>query len=205
MAPAERNSPEQPILRDRARGVVSCDQAFEQLYALYAPVVLGWLSLRVEATEVDDLFQDVWTVFYGRWRRWQFLLEMMAPEARPVLSFLFRTCHFVLQGHRRRAAHVQEPLEAVEVPDGARGPDRLLQCAEFGRCLALARKICSHEELDVLMAKLAGVPAREIARTLSMTEAVVDHQFRNAVARLQKRLRVEGARRERRKNAQAQR
>jgi DNA-directed RNA polymerase specialized sigma24 family protein len=40
----------------------------------------------------------------------------------------------------------------------------------------------------VLLAKLAGVPAREIARALSVTESTVDHKFRNAIARLQKRL-----------------
>ena len=193
MEPPKTASPEPSILRARTRGEVSADAAFEQLYALYAPVVLGWLMMRVRAAEADDLFQDVWIVFYNRWRRWQCLPEMEAPEARPVLSFLFRTCHYVLQGHRRRAARVHESLESVEVPDGSAGARHMDQQVEFGRCLELARKLCSPEEVDVLLAKLAGVPAREIARTLNITEPVVDHRFRDAIARLQEQLQPKAA------------
>jgi DNA-directed RNA polymerase specialized sigma24 family protein len=69
MAPADAASPEQPILRSRARGEVSCGAAFERLYALYAPAVLAWLVLRVEKSDADDLAQDVWAIFYQRWRR----------------------------------------------------------------------------------------------------------------------------------------
>ena len=49
----------------------------------------------VGPTAVDDLAQDVWLIFYSRFRRWEFGTEMESPEARPVLSFLFRTCQFV--------------------------------------------------------------------------------------------------------------
>jgi len=168
---------------------MSPDAAFEQFYTLYAPAVLGWLTLRLERADAEDLFQDVWSIFYRRWQRWEFLSEMKAPDARPVLSFLYRTCHFALQGHRRRATRPAEALDDVEISDGLRGTDGLLQQIELGRCLALARKICPAQELDVLLAKLAGVPARDIARTLQVTEPVVDHHFRNAIARLRKELR----------------
>ena len=40
----------------------------------------------------------------------------------------------------------------------------------------------------MLLAKLAGVPAREIARALGVSESVVDHRFRGALARLRARL-----------------
>ena len=40
----------------------------------------------------------------------------------------------------------------------------------------------------MLLTKLAGVPAREIARTLGLSEAIVDHRFRDALARLKTRL-----------------
>jgi RNA polymerase sigma factor (sigma-70 family) len=184
---AEAHSPEQPILRARARGQVSAEAAFEELYVLYAPSILGWLVLRVEATEAEDLLQDVWMIFYRRWQRWQFSPEMEAPEARPVLSFLFRTCQFVLRGHRRRLqSRSHEPLEGATAPDGMRGAQQVLQQVELGRCLELARRVCPEPELDVLLAKLAGVPAREIARTLEITEPAVDHRFRNAIARLQR-------------------
>lgn len=189
MATAPAASPEPAILRARARGEVSPEAAFEQLYAEYSRVVLAWFAFRVDAADVDDLFQDVWLIFYNRWRDWRMLPEMEAPEARPVLSFLFRTAHFVLLGHRRRpAARAHEPIEELEIPDGARSPERMLDELQVGKCLQLAREICPPEELDVLLAKLAGVPAREIARTLQMSEPAVDHRFRDALARLQKRL-----------------
>jgi DNA-directed RNA polymerase specialized sigma24 family protein len=54
----------------------------------------------------------------------------------------------------------------------------------LNRCLALARQISTPEEMDVLMGKLSGVPAAEIARSIGATEAAVDHRFRNALARL---------------------
>jgi RNA polymerase sigma factor (sigma-70 family) len=188
MAPPDAYSPEQPILRARARGEVSPDEAFERLYTLYGPVVRGWASAGVSGGEADDVCQDVWAIFYRRWLSWRLPPEMEAPEARPVLSFLYRTFRFVREGHRRRKARAPEGLDGVEPADGAQAPERVLERAEFGRCLDLARRVCPPEELDVLLAKLAGVPAREIARALSVTESTVDHKFRNAIARLQKRL-----------------
>lgn len=203
MTPADAaTSPEQPILRARAQGQLSAPAAFEHLYSLYAPTVLGWLVLRVGRSDADDLLQDVWMIFFRRWQRWQFLPEMEAPEARPVLSFLFRTCHLVVQGHRRRSQlRAHESLDGVEVANGSHGPQALLKHLEVGRCLELARRLCPPVELDVLLAKLAGVPAREIARTLDLTEPAVDHRYRNALARLQKQLEPAKRKRGRKKNA----
>jgi len=59
---------------------------------------------------------------------------------------------------------------------------------QLGECLAAAKVSCTDQERAVLTAKLAGVPAREIARTLRITEAAVDHRFRNAVARIREHL-----------------
>ena len=207
---AETPSPEPAILRARVEGSLSANAAFEQLYALYASPVMAWLRLRVEGSDADDLFQDVWRIFYGRWGGWQHSAEMDAPGARPVLSFLYRTCHFVLQGHRRMARPA-EPLDAADPPDGVRGPvygersepEQMSREIELGPCLALARKICPAEELEVLMAKLAGVPAREIAQTFGISEPAVDHRFRDAVARLRRRLEPAQAKRTRRTHGQA--
>ena len=190
-SPAEKGtvSSEAPILRARAEGDVSPEAGFEQLYAAYAPLVQAWFQVRVGAEAADDLFQDVWTIFYNRWQRWQIPPEMLHPEAKPVLSFLFRTAHFVLIGYRRQgAARRQDSIEDVEIPDGQRSPERMQQQLEIGRCLELAKRICPAEEMDVLLAKLAGVPAREIARTHQVSEPVVDHRFRNAIARLKQEL-----------------
>lgn len=185
----ETASLEPQILRARAEGVVSPEASFEQLYAAYAPLVVAWFRVRVGAEAADDLFQDVWTIFYNRWQRWQVLPEMMHAEAKPVLSFLFRTAHFVLIGYRRQgAARKQDPIEDIDIPDGQRSPERMQQQLEMGRCLDVAKRVCPPEEIEVLLAKLAGVPAREIARTMQVSEPVVDHRFRNAIARLKQEL-----------------
>jgi RNA polymerase sigma factor (sigma-70 family) len=200
-APAASTAmPEPQILRARAEGRVSPDASFEQLYGLYAPLVAAWFQVRVSPDVADDLFQDVWTIFFNRWQRWELLPEMMHPDAKPVLSFLFRTAHFVLIGYRRQGANrPQESLDEIEMPDRQRSPERMQHHLEVGRTLALARKLCPPEEMDVLLAKLAGVPAREIARTLAVSEPVVDHRFRNAVARLRQQLKPRAPRTPRKK------
>lgn len=184
-------SREQPILRERARGEVSADAAFEQLYELYASLVRAWLAARVEAATADDLSQDVWTVFYSRWQRWQFTAEMEAPLARPVLSFLYRTSHFVLRGyHKRQVFRAHSELTEAEENRAAQGPEHLTRRLQFGQCLQTAHAVCPPPELDVLLAKLSGLSLEEIARSLSITVATVDHRFRSAIARLQKEMRV---------------
>lgn len=190
---AEAPAPlENRLLRARARGEISCDAAFEQLYREYARLVSAWLALRVEPGAVDDLAQDVWLIFHARFRRWEFGAERESPEARPVLSFLFRTSQLVARAHRRLAARRStEPLEPqAEVVSGEK-PERIQREVEAGRALTLARKVCREEELDVLLAKLAGMSARDIASALSVTEAVVDHRYRSALARLRKEMRID--------------
>jgi RNA polymerase sigma factor (sigma-70 family) len=186
MGGTRARSPEPALLRARAWGEVSADQALERWHALYAPAVRAFVALRVRGPEAEDLVQDVWTIFYERWRRWEHRPEMEAAEARPVLSFLYRTCHFAVMGHRRRTPR-EEP--AAEIEDGRSGEESLVRDAEAGRCLELARRILPPAELDVLLAKLASVPAREIARALGITESAVDHRFRGGLARLRARLR----------------
>ena len=180
---------ENRVLRARARGDVSADAAFETLYREYRRTVSAWLTVRVDSTAVDDLAQDVWLIFYARFRRWEFGTEMESPEARPVLSFLFRTCQFVARGHKRLASsRVVEPLETPEAVPVANGRDSMLRRLEATRALAIAKSVCRSNEMDVLLAKLSGMSAREIASTLSLSEAVVDHRYRNAIAKLRKKL-----------------
>ncbi len=176
------------MLRARTDGVLSSDEAFDGLYSLYAGPVLAWLRVRVPHEAVDDLFQEVWRIFLGRWRTWQHLPAMDDPDARPVLSFLYRTSHFVLKAYRRKERTI-EPLD--DAANSTMDAGSLARTVDFGRCLALAKELCPPEEFDVLVAKLAGVPAREIARTLDVTEAVVDHRYRDAIVRLRRKLRME--------------
>ncbi len=187
MAPAGDASPERSILRARARGEVSADGSFEDLYRLYGPTVRAWLRFRVPAPVADDLMQDVWLIFHGRWQRWEFRPEMEAEAARPVLSFLFRTCHFVLRGHRRRAGREERAAELEAVDE--RGAERVMRDVEAGRALSLARRLCPAEELDVLLPKLAGVPAREIALTLECTEEAARTRVSDAVKKVRAAMR----------------
>ncbi len=187
--PSVDTSPsEQLILRACVQGEISLEDAFYDLYMLYAPIVRGWLLVSVKRAEADDLFQDIWIIFYRRWQQWQFLPEMEDAEARPIASFLYRTFRFALEGHRRRMMKSPQSIEGMEIQDHAQGSEQLLRQVELGHCLDLARRICSPQELDILLAKLAGIPARDIAQTLSVSESVVDHRFRHVISCLQKRL-----------------
>jgi RNA polymerase sigma factor (sigma-70 family) len=182
------------ILRARLQGEISSEAAFNELYQMYAPIVRGWIAMNFRGDEKEDLFQDVWSIFYRRWQQWKFRAEMDTVEARPVISFLYRTFCLVLKGYRRRAALVHESLEASEASDRQQGEKKLLERIETLHCLSTASRICSSEEMDVILAKMAGVPAREIARTMSVTESVVDHRFRNALTRVRKELSEKGQR-----------
>lgn len=193
------SSLENRLLRQRARGLVSADEAFQELYREYARTVAAWLLVRTDASVADDLAQEVWLIFYARFRRWEFGTEMESSEARPVLSFLFRTSHFVAKAHRRLAStRLNQPLEESETGVTAAaaatvqdGQEVVLRELEASRALEMAARICPEEEVDVLLAKLSGMSAREIGESLSITESVVDHRYRNALSKLRKALKVD--------------
>jgi DNA-directed RNA polymerase specialized sigma24 family protein len=172
--------PEHGIVSGRMSGALSVNASFERLYGIYASVVVGWLVVRVESNAVEDLVQDVWTVFYRRWQTWQQPPEMNTPAARPVLSFLFRTAHLAAKAHHRQK-QVHEPIDGIDAPDHQAAPEKLFEILTLGRCLELARKYCCPEDVQILTGKLAGVPAKEIAHTLSISEPAVDHRYRNVL------------------------
>lgn len=175
---------EQEILAARQAGDISGDESFRELYDLYGRSVLSWLLVRAPRDQADDLFQEIWSAFLVRWRTWEFREHLAVAEARPVLSFLFRTAALKWKGHRRK----ERPCEPL--PELA-GPDRLDSDLELGRCLDLATQICSPEEVEVLVARLSGMSGEEIAQALGISEAVADHRYRGAVARLRRRLKVQ--------------
>jgi DNA-directed RNA polymerase specialized sigma24 family protein len=178
---------EHGIVSARMCGAMSVDTSFERLYRMYAPVVIGWLAIRVEPHAVDDLLQDVWTVFYGRWRAWQQPAELDTPEARPVLSFLFRTVHLATKAHRR-AWRVHEPIEEHHLTDERTMPERLVETLTLGQCLEFAKTHCSEVDVAILTGKLVGVSARDIASTLEISESAVDHRYRNTLGYLRQQL-----------------
>jgi RNA polymerase sigma factor (sigma-70 family) len=181
---------EQTILRARNAGGLSCEESFRELYDLYGRSVLSWLLVRMPRDQADDLFQEVWAAFLVRWRVWEFREDLAVPGARPVLSFLFQTASFMWKGHLRKH-HPSEPLPEDE--SGPAVPTHLMEARmELGRCLDLAEKICTPEEIEVLVARLTGLSGAEIAQALGVSEPVVDHRYRDAIARLRGRLQSQG-------------
>jgi len=187
MGDEQQLPPENGIVSARMRGAMSVDGSFDRLYRMYAPVVIGWLALRVEPFAVEDLLQDVWTVFYGRWRSWQQPAELDAPEARPVLSFLFRTVHLATKAHHR-TRRVHEQIEEHEPTDARTMPERLIDGLTLARCVDFAKRHCGEDDVAILTGKLAGISAKEIARTLGISESAVDHRLRNTLGYLRRHL-----------------
>jgi DNA-directed RNA polymerase specialized sigma24 family protein len=180
---------EQEVLRARQAGDLSVEESFRALFDLHSRAVMGWLLVRVPRDQADDLFQEIWSTFYVRWRAWEFREHLTAPEARPVLSFLFRTAAFVRHGqYRRKRSQDSLEGEAAAIPDASSGPAAMDQRVQLGRCLDLAAEICSPEELDALLGKLSGLSGEEMARALGVSEAIADHRYRSAVARLRREM-----------------
>ena len=175
------------VLQEYASGAISADASFEQIYGLYGTVVRNWTRIAA-AESADDLFQDTWLIFYNRWRTWSFQEQPGQPTGRPVLSFLYRTMQLVLRGYRRKKERAHESLDRIEATNGSSHSQKLQASIELGRVLERAQTACPPEELDVLLGKLSGLPAAEIASALGTTPAAVDHRFRSAIARLQAEL-----------------
>jgi DNA-directed RNA polymerase specialized sigma24 family protein len=180
ITPATPYAEEQSVLRARQAGELSGEESFRVLYDLYGRSVLGWLLVRAPHDQADDLFQEIWSTFYLRWRNWEFRDEVSCDDAKPVLSFLFRTAAFAWKGHRRKQRPV-ESLDGLEAP-----PSELDQKVELGQCLDLASEICSPEEVEVIVARLSGMSGIEVAQALGITEAIADHRYRGAIARLRR-------------------
>jgi len=182
---------EQSILRARLSGGLSCEESFRELYDLYGRNVFSWLLVRVPRDQAEDLFQEVWTTFLVRWRDWNFRPDLAVPEARPVLSFLFQTAALMWKGHLRKDRRSAPLPEEPEVEPAVHTHD-LEARVELGRCLDLAAKICTAEEIEVLVARLTGLSGAEIAQALGLSEPVVDHRYRDAISRLRRRLQSQG-------------
>jgi DNA-directed RNA polymerase specialized sigma24 family protein len=179
---------ESPVLQAFAEGRITHEEAFAGLYGAYGRTTRGWLAARAPAADVDDLLQDVWSIFWRRWREWTLPTGVSSSDPRPVLSFLFRTCHLTLMARRRLAsAHATQPIEATPDP-AVDGQHALVRHLQLGECFSAARACCDDIDLAVLTAKLAGVSGREIARTVGLTEPAVDHRYREALARIRVQL-----------------
>ena len=156
--------------------------------ALCAPRCGRSLILRVRGPEADDLLQDVWTIFYQRWRRWEHRPEMEAVgrQARAELP----VPHLPVRGDGPPAEGAARGRDARSGGAAARrAPTPSCGRAEAGRCLELARRLLRPEPSSTCCSPSwpACRPARS-RETLGVSESVVDHRFRGALARLRARL-----------------
>lgn len=110
---------ELPVFAALAEGQLTHEDAFVSLYRAYGQITRAWFAQRAPAADVDDLLQDVWSIFWGRWREWVPSEATATSDPRPVLTFLSRTCHLTLMAHRRltgdgatRAIEATDPLVA---------------------------------------------------------------------------------------------
>ena len=92
---------ESTVFAALAEGRLTHEDAFVTLYRAYGQLTRAWFAQRVPAADVDDLLQDVWSIFWRRWREWVPSEGTATSDRRPVLSFLSRTCHLTLIAHRR--------------------------------------------------------------------------------------------------------
>jgi DNA-directed RNA polymerase specialized sigma24 family protein len=181
-------SDESPVLRAFAEGRLTPDAAFDGLYRAFGPTTRAWLAVRTTGADVDDLLQDVWSIFWRRWVEWRPPDGVSPADPRPVLSFLFRTCHLTLLAHRRLAgAHAVQPIDALAEP-AVDGQLAIVRDVQLGECLTAARACGDDIDLAVLSAKLSGISGRETAGALGITEAAVDHRYRAMLARIRERL-----------------
>src|SRR5262249_11430283 len=123
----------------------------------------------------------------ARWRSWQHPAKPAPRQARPFLTFHFRTAHHATKAHRR-ARRVHEQIEEHDLTDGRTMPERLIDGLTLASCLDFAKSHCGEEDVAILTGKLAGISAKEIARTLEISESAVDHRYRNTLEYLRQHL-----------------
>ncbi len=111
---------ENRVLRARARGELSADAAFEALFQEYRRIVASWLAVRVDGGSVDDLAQDVWLIFYGRFRRWEFPRVRRGDRKAPGLGDRDGRCRS-LSADSVPARSFGESEGALAGPAGVRG------------------------------------------------------------------------------------
>jgi hypothetical protein len=63
-------------------------------------------------------------------------------------------------------------------------PQRLLETLTLGQCLEFAKTHCSEVDVAILTGKLAGISARDIARTLEISESAVEQPWIRSIAGL---------------------
>jgi RNA polymerase sigma-70 factor, ECF subfamily len=162
-------SPHAPLV-EAARG--GDQQAFGQLYELYAAMVHGILLARVPWSEVDDLVQDVFLLAF---RRLSTLRDCAAFGAWLAMIARNRAMDF----HRRSR-------ETTELPEDLARVDN--KNAEAREVLALVRTLPEAYRETLVLRLVEGMTGPEIAERTNLTPASVRVNLHRGMKLLREKL-----------------
>jgi DNA-directed RNA polymerase specialized sigma24 family protein len=177
--------PENEILASLLANRLSREEAFMALYASYAPSVRSWLRVQVGTELAEDIAQEAWTILFRRWTKWELRPELLTSDAKPILSFLFRTSHFLISAERRRMRRFEQLSASAE---GTFAPSNPELARESSALLERARQVADDTAFAVLIGKLIGLKGVEIADALHISTSEVDHKYRSLIIRIRKQL-----------------
>ena len=149
-------------------------QAFEQLYALYAPMVHGILLARVPRGEVDDLAQDV---FLSVFRKLDTLREGIAFGGWLGMIARNRAMDFY------RSRHVTEDL-----PEDMARRAESEEKAEASRALEAIRTLPEAYRETLILRLVEGMTGPEIAERTGLTAASVRVNLHRGMKLLREKL-----------------
>jgi RNA polymerase sigma-70 factor (ECF subfamily) len=182
----QRKSAGVPAMKDRPTDVALVEavrggdrRAFEQLYALYAPMVHGILLARVPRAEVDDLAQDVFLAVY---RKLDTLREGVAFGGWLAMIARNRAMDFY------RSRHETEDL-SDDIAHKAESEEK----AEAARALAAIRSLPEAYRETLIMRLVEGMTGPEIAERTGLTPASVRVNLHRGMKLLREKLGLEEA------------
>jgi RNA polymerase sigma-70 factor (ECF subfamily) len=140
--------------------------------------------------EIEDLAQEVFVVLHRNWPT--------LDKTRPLRPYLFGVAFRIVCAHRRRRAR-EIPCEGLDVEDGGRTPEGLLQSKESLTVLVAAlERVPLSRRAVLIMHDLDGVPIADAAARLSISGFGAYARLRKArkeLATAVRRLLKEGVRR----------
>lgn len=171
---------ERTSARDAVDGLVTAaregdEAAFEQLYALYGPMVHGILLARAPRLQVDDLMQDV---FVTAWRHLDGLRDCRAFGGWLAMIARNRATDY----HRQAVPTVEMPDDVEDRPGNA---DALLDAA---RAIAAIRRLPDAYRETLVLRLVEGMTGPEIAERTGLTPASVRVNLHRGMALLREKL-----------------
>lgn len=150
------------------------EEAFGELYKIYAPLVHGVVLARAPRGETDDIVQDVFLSAYeniSRLRDGAALGAWLAAIAR-----------------NRATQYYRQAKPTAELPENLCGTDR--PAAEAGEILAAIRALPDSYRETLILRLVEGMTGDEIARQTGLTPASVRVNLHRGMRMLRKKLGV---------------